>query len=145
MKNKLLLSILIILVVLLASIVCFANNDTNLGEELKNSTNKSEHTIQNAGEGIKNIASDIGNGIQNAANDIGKGVENVFHAGTTGNSPTTTSTDGYTAARTSTDSTATGMGGISRAVWIWLIMGIVGIIIIALTWYYVTQDSHSRK
>ena len=145
MKNKLLLSILIILAIFLTSIICFANNNTNLGEEFKDSVNKSEHTIQNAGEGIKNIASDIGNGIQNAASDIGKGVENVFHAGTTGNSPTTTSTDGYTAARTSSDVTATGIGGMSRTAWIWLIMGIVGIVIIALAWYYVTQDSHSRK
>lgn len=142
MKNKLLLSILIILAILLTSIACFANN-TNLGEELKDSGNKSEHTIQNAGEGIKNIASDIGNGIQNAASDIGRGVENVFHTGNTDGSHT--ATNGYTATRTSTAGATTGMGGMSRTTWVWLIMGIVGIVIIALTWYYVTQNNDSRK
>ncbi len=140
MKNKLLLSILIIFTIFLISITCFASN-TNLENELKDSINKSEHTIENAGETVKNIASDVGNGIQNAASDIGRGIENVFHA----SSNDMADSSGYAAARTSTDASSSGVSGISRTTWIWLIMGTVGIAIIALTWYYVTQNNELRK
>ena len=150
MNKKLLLTILTILSILFYSVVCFATNEnTNLGNELQDSANKSENTIQNAGEGIKNMASDIGNGVQNVTSDIGRGIQNVF---TTDNNTDTdmadmgaTNTDGYTATRTTTDGANTGIAGINQTTWIWLIMGIVAIAIIALTWYYVTQNNDTRR
>lgn len=146
MNKKILLCILTVLAIILSSIICFANDgNDNLGEELKDSGNKSEHTIQNAGEGIRNIASDIGNGIQNAASDVGRGVEDVFTTDNNSYNSMDTANDGYTATRTSTDGTNAGVGGMTRTAWIWLIMGIVAIVIIALTWYYVTQNNDTRK
>ena len=32
--------------------------------------------------------------------------------------------------------------GMSNTAWIWLILGITGIGIVALTWYYVAQDNN---
>ena len=44
---------------------------------------------------------------------------------------------GYSATRTST----TGNAGMTNSAWVWLIIGIVGIMIVALVWYYVAQDT----
>ena len=51
-------------------------------------------------------------------------------------------TGDYTATRTATDRiTGTTM---TNTAWVWLILGIVGVVIVALTWYYVSQynDRH---
>ncbi len=139
MKNKILTTILLFIVLLLCSASCFANNDTNLGNEVQDSAQKSQTTLQSAGEGIKNIASDIGNGVQDAAQDVGRGVEDMFD----GNDNMRASTGNYTATRTSTDG-MTG-GAMTNTAWVWLILGIVGVVIVALTWYYVSQSNDSSK
>ena len=151
MNNKLLTAILLFTVLLLSSVSCYANS--NLGTEMQDSTNKSQTTIQNAGEGIRDVASDIGNGVQGAAESIGNGVQDMFD----GNDGAVTNSDDeavgimgtdmgdtgdYTATRTATDRiTGTTM---SNTAWVWLILGIVGAVIIALTWYYVAQHNESH-
>lgn len=146
MNRKLLTAILLFVVLLLGSVSCFANTNTNLGTEVKDSADKSKTTLQNAGEGIKNIASDIGSGVQGATTSITQGVQNMFdgHNGTTNRTDGIGTTNGnYTAARTSTDRlTGTTM---TNTAWVWLILGIVGVVIVALTWYYVTQNNDSSK
>lgn len=151
MNKKIFISILIVFAILLSTFV-FANNDTTLGNELKNSIDKSGDTLQNVGEGARNIASDIGNGIQNAASNVGQGVEDMFDGnddnwgdnnnnGNNGNNEN----DGYVATRTTTDGGAGMAGMMNNTTWIWLIMGIVAVAIVGLTWYYVTQNTDARK
>ena len=73
----------------------------------------------------------------------------AFHICLTGNDDNsdynsnmdTTTNTGYTATRTATD---TGYG-MTNTAWIWLIVGIVGIMIVALVWYYVAQDTGTRQ
>lgn len=148
MNKKLLTAILFFAVLLFTSVSCYANN--NLGTEMQDSANKSQTTIQNAGEGIQNVASDIGNGVQGATQSIGNGVQDMFD----GNEGTVTGNDNeavgimgtdmgdtgdYTATRTATDRiTGTTM---TNTAWVWLILGVVGVSIVALTWYYVSQNN----
>lgn len=148
MNKKIFISILIVFAILLSTFV-FANNDTTLGNELKNSIDKSGDTLQNVGEGARNVASDIGNGIQNAASNVGQGVENMFDGNDdnwgNNNNNGNNENDGYVATRTTTDGGAGMTGMMNNTTWIWLIMGIVAVAIVGLTWYYVTQNTDARK
>lgn len=121
------------------SSVCFA---TSAGAEMQDSAQKSATTIENMGNGVKNVVQDVGNGIQGAASNLGNGVKNVLDGNrndTNMGVTTRAGTDGYTATRTNAN-----MGGMTNTAWVWLILGIVGVMIVALTWYYVSQDN-SRK
>ncbi len=151
MNKKFLTSFLVFIVVLLISATCFATN-TDLGTEMQDSANKAGESMQNAGNGMMNMANDIGNGIQDMAEGIGNGirdtaqgigagVEDMFD----GDDMNTTTGTNYNATRTSAD--VTGTTGMANTAWIWLILGITGIVIVALTWYYVSQDNghNSRR
>ena len=122
---------------------CYASTD--FGGEMQDSANKTMNSMQNAGNGlmsfandvgngVKNMSEDIGNGIRDTADNIGRGVEDFFD----GDNPNTTVNSTYNAIRTSTDATSSNM---ANTAWVWLILGITGIIIVALTWYYVSQDT----
>lgn len=138
MNKKLLTAILLFVVLLLGSVSCYANTANNLGTEIQNSANKTQTTIQNAGQGIKNVASDIGNGVQHAVQGIGNGMQDGLNT-TNNKDGIGVSTGNYATARTSTDKiTGTTM---TNTAWIWLILGIVGVVIVALTWYYVSQNN----
>ena len=158
MNKKILTAILLFVVLLFASVSCYAN--TNLGTEMQDSANKSQTTLQNAGNGIQNIASDVGNGVQGAAQSIGNGIQDMFNGndgtvtdseneavgiGTDNNNNENTgmgatgTTGDYGATRTATDRiTGTTM---TNTAWVWLILGVVGVAIVALTWYYVSQHN----
>lgn len=156
MNKKVLISISLFIVLLLTTVSCFAN--INLESEIQSSANRSEETLQNAGDGIKNIATDIGAGIKDTAQGIGNGIEDVID-GSDNDHGTGTVTESsneavgstemtigessdYAATRTSTDMlTGTTM---TNTAWVWLILGIVGIAIVALTWYYVSQNNDNR-
>ena len=137
--NKKFLVGLLALAFICCSSVCFA---TNAGAEVQNSAQKSGTTLENMGNGVKNVVQDIGNGIQGAADNVGNGIKNVLdgnHNNTNAGVATRTGTDGYNATRTNANA-----GGMTNTAWVWLILGIVGVVIVALTWYYVSQDN-SRK
>lgn len=145
MKKKIFTSILLFATILFVSITCYAN-DMDLGSEMRDSADKTSESMQNAGNGvmgfannigngIRDMAEDVGNGIQDTAEGIGSGIQNMFN-GDDGN--TTTGTN-YNATRTSAD--VAGTTGMANTAWIWLILGITGIVIVALTWYYVSQDT----
>lgn len=140
MNKKLLISLLTLAFIFCSS-VCFA---TNVGTEMQNSVQKSGTTLENMGNGIKNIAEDVGNGVQGAASSIGNSMEDFFDMNNNNNDnvgdTAKIASDGYTATRTNTN-----VGSMTNTAWIWLILGIVGVVIVAMTWYYVSQDnSHKR-
>lgn len=135
--NKKFLVGLLALIFICCSSVCFA---TNAGAEVQNSAQKSGTTLENMGDSVKNVAQDVGNGIQGAASSLGNGVKDVMDGNHNNMGVTTrTGTNGYTATRTNANA-----GGMTNTAWVWLILGIVGVMIVALTWYYVSQDN-SRK
>lgn len=141
MNKKILTAVLLFATILMLSVSSFATN-TDLGTEMQDSANKTGESMQNVGEGVRNVAGDLGNGVQNMAEGIGNGIQgavngigNMFD----GDDANTTTGGTYTATRTSAD--VAGTTGMTNTAWIWLILGIVGIVIVALTWYYVSQDN----
>ena len=79
-----------------------------------------------------------------ATNDGMNNAKNaVMNAGNTVGTVTGTLDNGrsdYTATRTAT--TNDNLFGMSNTAWTWLILGIVGIVIVALVWYYGAQYEH---
>lgn len=103
------------------------NTMNNVGNAMKDSTEKTENTMENAG-----------NAIEEAGNTIEKDTKNV----TSDNMGT--NNDTYTATRSSTNGNATFMGMNSTA-WTWLILGIAAIAIIAIVWYYSMQMTSEKN
>lgn len=68
------------------------------------------------------------NAVMNVGNAIGNSVKDVANIGMD-----------YTATRTATSNNVMGL---SSTAWTWLILGIVGIVIVALVWYYGAQYEH---
>ena len=131
--NKKMFSIILILSLFLISICSFSFAATEALNSTKNS--------------VKNVGNAIGNGVKDVANgaaNLGKDAVNTTQAA--GNSiagATSMNNDGmdYTATRTSADNNVMGL---SSTAWTWLILGIVGIVIVALVWYYGAQYEHKN-
>jgi len=147
--NKKILTLFLAFVFICCTSVCFASDN---GSTMQNFANNTDSTLENIGNSMRNVTSDVRDGVQGAAGSIGNGVQDMFSGddnnddGQTMMGGTDTgTTGGYTATRTGTDAGAGGAGaGMSDTAWVWLILGITGVVIVALTWYYVTQDT-SRK
>lgn len=111
--------------------------------------NGAESTLNNVKNGVQNMAGDAGramedmkNGAENMARDVGNGARNVGEATkNTVHDMTNTSDRGYTAARTSANSTNAGLNDAM----VWIVLGVTGAIIIALVWYYGRQTTHSDR
>lgn len=165
MQKKLLFSLLLItLAIIFTTSFTFANNDAapmeNAANSIRNFVGNIENGVEdtaknisgaskNATEGMENTASDItgtndnngnmkanDNGQNNGDNRTaqnGQNNENTMAGGMTNSS------GNYTAQRTaaSTDGKLLGM---NSTTWIWLIMAILAIAIIALVYYYSTSN-----
>ena len=155
MKKKILISVLVSIVLAFSSIICFATSTENkttmkgLGNEITSSINETERTIDNLvdvdtldhatqtrttnntnniGNDMENAARNVGNGIENTAKDMGNDIKNTTNkavAGVTGN---------YASGTTTTNG-----NGMSATTWIWIVLAIVAVIIIASVWYYASQ------
>lgn len=111
--------------------------------------NGAENTLNNIKNGVQNMAGDAGramegvkNGAENMARDVGNGARNVGEATkNTVRDMTGTANRGYTATRTSANTTNTGL---SDAM-VWVVLGVTGAVIIALVWYYGRQTTNNDK
>jgi len=135
MKKLRLVGLFTILAVLLFGISSFAANN---------------NMATDAVDGIRNIVGGAENAVEGAVNGITggvrSGIEGVEHAGenTVGalRTDANNGNGGYGATRTATTRMATNTGntgtflGMGATAWGWLIMSIVGIITVALVWYY---------
>lgn len=137
MAKKLIISLAIVIVSLCCS-VCFAaenNSNVNLGEEITDSLNKT-------GNSVRNMADDVMNGDNTRTNNRNND-NNILNDGTNNNNNNNTNdvfTDGYNAVRTSVDDVAT--GNMSTTTWIWIILAVAAIIIVAMIWYYAVQNNN---
>lgn len=117
-KKILFTTICVALFVLVFATVVFAdssNSTTKLGNEVTSSMNKTEKSMDDLGRSVE---------------DEGKTIENKAVAGMTGNFNSGEVQE--------TISEAT--GGLSQNAWIWIIMIVVALVIIAAVWYYATQQ-----
>lgn len=154
MNKKILLSVILLTAFIFSFNCVFAENTTNTpANTVNDSMNKAGNTVENAGNAVR----DAGNSAMNAVNNVVDGTQNAINTltedrtdnnsntGATNNhdnnnmSMTGTTNNGnrnYTTTRTANEGTLLGM---NATTWTWLIMGIVGIAIIALVWYYSMQ------
>lgn len=151
MTKKILIAILFAISILCCSTIVFAaENTTSLGNEVDSSIRKTEDSTgnmtRNAGNGtretgntVKNGVEDVGNAIKNGVEDIGNGITDGFdennEARTNNSVPGTTGN--YTSAQAVDGRNNTGMSGTT---WIWMVLAVVAIIIVAAVWYYVAQN-----
>lgn len=153
MAKKVFLTIVFAVIFILAlTTITFAessNSTTKLGNEVSSSMNKTERSMDDlvdrsdldeAGQKMTNGVRDSGDVVKDGVEDVGRGIEDLGDednsnknddravAGTTGN---------FSAGQVQTDGEAT--NGMSQNAWIWIVMVVVALIIIAAVWYYATQ------
>ncbi len=133
MYKKLLISFIVLTFCIFSFSVCFAN---------------SEHMLQDAANGVRDAVGGAENTIENGVKDISNTAKDA--TGKTENATknatgmTQNNNSNYNATRTSTTSNNTFMG-MSATAWTWLILGVAGIAIVALVWYYGTQVRTSNN
>lgn len=110
----------------------------NAGNSISNAAATTMNTIGNGVQGLANGAATLGNDAMNGARDMGNDTMNTLD--TTATTLGTGDAD-YTATRTATN---TNLFGLSDTAWTWLILGIVGISIVSLVWYYGAQYDHKN-
>lgn len=148
MNKKIFITMLMFSILLLAFCSCsFANTNTmnnakdsvmNAGNAIGNAAINVKDAVVDGAKDIANGAATVGNDAINGAQNIGNGARNAV------DSTLNTNDSNYTATRT-TARTATATNnflGMSNAAWTWLILGIVGIAIVGLVWYYGAQYEH---
>ena len=144
---------------LFCGICCFAADDNSI-----NLGNTVSETMDKAGRSIENVKNDIFSGnrdndghnnnekdmINNGVNHVENGVNHIDNgAKDVGNAVVNTTrldgyrTNNYNAVRTETTTGLpnTEVGGMTTTTWMWIILAVSAVIIIAAIWYYATQNN----
>lgn len=154
MAKKVFLTIIFTLIFVLAlTTMAFAesssNSTTKLGNEVTSSMNKTERSMDDlvdrsdldeAGQEVTDGVRDMGNTVRDGINDVGRGIEDLGdedNSRTTDNRAVAGTTGNFSAGQVQTDGENT--NGMSQNAWIWIVMVVVALIIIAAVWYYATQ------
>ena len=135
MLKKFFLFFTIAIALLLFTNFSFATDDfnsgvDNLGNDIKQTVDKTRETIGN-----------IEQGAENAVGNMGEKVNEMMHSGDNNKEQ---DNSGYSAARTATTRSATGITNTNATTWVWIVLAVVGIIIVALTWYYASEKNTNR-
>ncbi len=136
MAKKIFVSLAIIFLSLCCG-VCFAaqnNSNVNLGDEITRSLDK-------AGDSVENVVDDVMDAGENTIRSVG----NTMDDNNTNNERTSqrnnyTNGTNYNAVRTSVDEDMA-TGTMSTTTWIWIILAVAAIVIVAMIWYYAAQDN----
>ena len=133
MYKKMLVIFAILTIGIFSFSVCFANND---GSMLQDAANGVRDAVGGAVNAIEDGAKDIANTTKGVTGSAENAMENKDNSGMTQNNNRTNNSN-YTATRTATTNQT--FMGMSSTAWTWLIIGIAGIAIVALVWYYGSQ------
>lgn len=144
MKKKTLITISIALCVFMYGIsYSFASN--NMAQDavqgIRNVVGGAENVLEDTASGVVNGIKDATGATQNTASDVmGYAERNIGGAMTQDNNRD------YTATRTATtaNSNAT-LFGLNSTAWAWMIMAILGVVVVALVWYYGKQKEVNAK
>ena len=135
MSKKLLTSGIIAIILFFTTAFCYAAEEGNtsssdkmdLGNELTESMNKVNKSADNMTDNIKN--DDTADGaMMNDNDDTMKKDDNGLRSD-------------YNATRTSLDNDLNNGTGMTGTTWIWIILAIVGVVILATVWFYAMQNS----
>lgn len=168
MLKKSLICALAIIILSLCCTICFANekgNNINLGNEIMKSIDKTENSMKNVVSGnvvkdagnmvndemnmIKNGVNNVGEGMRDAGNTVRNGANNVRNDmdrdnDNNNNNAGVAGTNGgnYNTARTSVDQTLNGgVNTMTATTWMWIILIVAAVTIMAAIWYYATQGN----
>lgn len=133
MYKKMLVIFAILTIGIFSFSVCFAKND---GSMLQDAANGVRDAVGGAENAIEDGAKGIANTTKGATGSAENAMENKDNSGMTQNNNRTNNSN-YTATRTATTNQT--FMGMSSTAWTWLIIGIAGIAIVALVWYYGSQ------
>lgn len=153
-RTLILLSTFFVALILFSGIV-YANNTS---DDMKNDMNEAGSTVVDGAEhlandvktGINDVASDIVDGAEHLGDDVRNGVGNAENGVEGALNIDNTTTTNYVATRTTGDSTgsdtatATGINTNNPTTWIWVIVAIAAVIIVALVWYYASQNTTNK-
>ena len=129
MYKKLLITFSILIISIFSFSICFAANDDG-------------HMLQDAANAIEDGARDIANTTKSATGAAENSMNNNSNSMQNNNR---SSNSTYTATRTATSTTNPTFLGMTSTAWTWLIIGIAGIAIVALVWYYGSQIRTSNE
>lgn len=138
MNKKFFVSLAIILFSIFSFSICLANDGKSgmgtAANDVRNFVGGVEDTVENAARDVSNTSKGVTGGVENDMNrNYASGMTNSNGMiGSNRNS-------NYTATRTSTNM------GMSQNTWIWLIIGVAAIAIIAVVWYYSMQFTNGRR
>ncbi len=144
MNKKVLFTLLLISLLVLST--CYSFAATGVGNAIKDAGNIAGNAVSGATgaivDGTRNLTNSASNMMNDMTNANGDKKNDATNTLTTndGTFNSNTNADNYTATRTSTDNG--NMLGMSSNTWTWLIVGIAGIAIISLVWYYGAQYEH---
>ena len=151
MSKKTILTTVIFLIICLFSTVCFASAQ-NVMDTMKNSTvelkDEITQSIDKTQNSTRNVTQNVMNGAENAMNTMG----NMMDTNRTDNNNNTNNdnnndnnnnnTGNYNTTRTAVNDGYFAGTGMDTTTWLWMILAIAAIIIIAAVWYYAMQGVH---
>lgn len=133
MNRKFFVSLAILLFIIFSFSICLATDGSGIGtaaNDVRNFVGGVEDTVENA-------AMDVSNASKGATG----GTENMMNGNRTSGMSSSNMNSGYSATRTNTDTTM----GMSQNTWIWLVLGVAAIAIIAVVWYYSMQFTNTGR
>lgn len=137
MSKKIFLAILTVLFITCCYSVTFASNMMNNAKNtVMNAGNSIGNSIVKAKDSVVGGAKNLTNDVEKAGTSTMSGAKDTTYSTIDSGSMQTTQ---YDATRTSANSNLLGMDSMT---WSWIIMSIVGIVIVALVWYYGAQYEH---
>ena len=149
MAKKIFYMLGLVLVLTLISVpAVFAENkttSTSLGNEITSSIDKTGKNMDNLVDtDIKNEMQDMGNTVKSGAENVGNTVRNGVDDLTNGIDMTNKNTENRAVAGTTGnyrtgDTIDTTNNNMSGTMWVWIIVAVIAIIIVAAVWYYVAQ------
>ena len=150
MNKKVIVTSIIFIIVCLFSSICFANTENvmdaaknttvNLRDEITNSIDKTENSTRNVTQDVMTKGGQMMNSAGNMINNMtGNNNDNNTNNNKNG---TTNNNAGYNTTRTAVDDAYFGTAGMDTTTWLWIILAIAAIIIIAAVWYYAMQGTH---
>ena len=134
---KRIITLILALCIIFATSFVLANN---AGDEAKDSLDKAGGTVRNIVDNDGNVVRDGVGNMENGMESLG----NTFSAGASRTSSNMGNANNYTTTRTATNGNT--FAGMNANTWIWFVMAIAAVAIVALVWYYAMQnDTHYRR
>ena len=107
------------------------------GNMVNNEMNMIKDRVNDVGEGIKDTGNAVRDGVDNTENDMNRNNDNNNNAGVAG-----TNGGNYNTTRTSVDQTLNGgINTMTATTWMWIILIVAAVTIMAAIWYYATQGN----